>query len=151
MKFLTTLVFMLLVVPAAAEKPAFKTIKMDASRLEFRFGDQEGQFELACKHVIIESTQDWSVMCGETGKPWGVHEFTVHLRVRAYPSPKPPRLSYEILHWVTDQDTPVNKGGRFTGSTIWFRLEDPAELTSLDLGQDVRDTYVLRMHLKVNP
>ena len=98
--------------------------------LVFRYIPLERLGSLECEHILADPlSQDWVVRCGK-------EEFRVHLWVSAYEHPTAPRLSYEILYWVSALTA---RPSQTTGSTLWFHLNDPSELHSLDLSQQIEE------------
>lgn len=124
-------------------RPVRLEIQLTPEQLQFEFGSQDGEFTVPCTHHLENAlTQDWAVKCGDRA-------YTVHLWLRAYPKNTSPRLSYEVLHWVTDRNVKAGQPGQFFGSTIWFRLEDPSAMTSLDLSNDAENIMVLRTRIRL--
>ena len=99
--------------------------------LRFRYLPVEGDEPSSCEHVLVNpESQDWAVRCGK-------NEFRVHLWVTPYEHPTSPRMSYEILYWVTQ----LNRDGTraMTGSTVWFHLEELSKLGKLELMQQIEN------------
>ncbi len=84
-----------------------------------------------CTHKRIRDLPDWQVRCGEK-------EFVAHVIIREYRREEEPRVSYEILYWVTDRNGPTT---RFHSGTSWIRLKKPTSLDSLTLSQGVENDY----------
>ena len=57
--------------------------------------------------------------------------------VTEYTHPTAPRLSTEVLYWVTDLTDPNNARG--TSTTVWFNVNDPTTLSSIDVTESVDD------------
>jgi hypothetical protein len=108
-----------------------------AGQLRFRYIPFEHGEILPCRHELLdEASRDWAVKCSdEQGR--GLKQFTVHLWVTRLERTREPRLSYEVLYWITDRTRP--NAPRGSSSTIWFHFRDPSELHSLELGQGVSD------------
>lgn len=113
--------------------------------LRFNYRPFEEGEALACRHKIKDSqAQDWDVLCGEGKK------YVVHLWVTAYTRDVRPRVSYEILYWVTDVSRPDRSSG--SGATTWVHLQDPSALDAIETRQSVdNDTAGLYLELRFLP
>jgi hypothetical protein len=123
------------------------TEKLDYQGVHFTFGSQDGDLVYDCTNEIFPASGDLAVVCSRPHAPTDVWKFTVHLRLFKHERPTAPKLSYELLYWVTDEQLIGGKPGQFTGSTIWFNLAESTPLTSLDAGQDIENTMVLNLHV----
>lgn len=118
--------------------PKVQALPVHPDQVRFEFASQDGEIQVPCKHDRkSDFNPDFSVFCGD-------REFTVHLYVTTYRRPVAPKMSYEILYWVTNHKASPGTGAKYPGSTIWFRLKEPSALHELDLSQDIEDTFVLR-------
>jgi hypothetical protein len=143
-------VFLLTAIPAIAQNYDLKP-----EQLTFTYRSFEGGEDLKCTQELeSEASQDWSVVCkssaesknGEASKT-SLRTYRVHLWLTAYTHPQPPRLSYEILYWVTDL---TNRKTESAGSTTWFHLRDPSALDSLEIRQSVEnDTAGLYLEIRL--
>lgn len=120
-----------------------RAVNVRAAQLNFEFGSQDGGLVYKCTHQLIPSLNDFKVICIRPEAPTDKWEFTAHLRLFVHERPQAPKLAYEFLYWVTDHQLIGGKMGQFTGSTIWFNLQDKTPLMSLTAGQDIQNTYVL--------
>lgn len=113
--------------------------------LRFSYRPFEEGEALSCRHKIKDAqAQDWEVFCGERKK------YVVHLWVTAYARDTRPRLSYEILYWVTDVGRPDRSSS--SGATTWVHLQDPAALDAIETRQSVdNDTAGLYLELRFLP
>ena len=126
---------------------AMTTEKLDYQGVHFDYGSQDGDVNYGCVHEVLPSSGDLAVTCSRPEAPTDILKFTVHLRLFKHERPTAPKLSYELLYWVTDEQLLGGKPGQFTGSTIWFNLAEATPLMSLDAGQDIENTMVLRLHV----
>lgn len=135
--------------PAAAPTPA-PAQPMAAPRMTFEFASQDGDIVESCNYALVEATQEFGVTCGE-GTP-NVKKFTAHVRLFKHDDPNPaanaPKVSYEVLYWVTDYQAKLGEGGHFVGSTTWFRFKDDSALHSISVSQDVEETFELRLDVE---
>lgn len=120
-------------------------LRITPEMLRFHYRPFEEGEALACRHKIKDSqAQDWDVLCGEGKK------YVVHLWVTAYSRDVRPRLSYEILYWVTDVSRP--EGSSSSGATTWVHLQDPSALDAIETRQSVdNDTAGLYLELRFLP
>lgn len=136
---------------AIAAAPAGGSLEIRADQLQFEFGSQDGAFTYPCTHQMTDPVmRDWEITCGDPQRPGTTRHYTLHLRVFLFLHNTTPKMNFQILHWITDQQVPVTDPGHFVGSTVWFRLNDLSGLHSLDVSQDVENTNSLRMSLKLN-
>lgn len=139
-------------VPAPQRPAQGAPLAISAGQLEFEFGSQDGDMVFPCRHKLLNPiTQDWEVVCGDQAKPDTIRKYTVHLWVKTYTRPTPPKMSYEVLHWVTDHQAKPGSGSQYVGTTLWFRLREPSDLHSIDLAQDVESVNSLRTRILVKP
>ena len=124
-----------------------KEYPVELSRLELAYESSDGETYLPCQ-VADENplAHDFRVKCGEqNGK--ALREYTVHLWVSEYTKSISPRMSLEILYWVTDwRDfrSPVSHS-----STFWLHFDDPTNLQGMELSQGVdQDLASLRLKFR---
>lgn len=115
-------------------------VGIQPSMVKFHYAEVDGNGALDCAATLQnELSQDWLVTCGPK-------KYTVHLWVTAYPHSTVPRLSYEVLYWITDISIPGQAHGAST--TVWFHLKDPSYLSLLQIRLGVEnDTAVLALDL----
>jgi hypothetical protein len=140
------LLFSLLTSMAFAQEKK-RTLELNASQLRFEFASQDGDLLYQCTHEFIDSLLDYSVTCFRAEAPDFKWNFIVHPRLFVHERPKPPHLSYELLFWVTDRQLTGGQLGQFLGTTMWLHLHDASPLMGLDIGQDIQNTFVLRMYV----
>ena len=128
--------------------PVGGNLRITPAMLKFQYQDFDGIFSINCVHAVeTAESQDWKVTC--TNGPKTISkQFSVHLWVTQYPRPSDPRVSYEILYWVTDLSNPHKPTA--ASSTIWVHLKDPSELSGLELAQGV-DEDTAGLYLTINP
>lgn len=127
-----------------------QTALLSKQALHFEYGTQDGEITMPCTFEMSLKTYDFHLICGEEGKFGGPKRFTVHLRLKRYPAPTPPKLRYELLYWVIDHQTPVTENGRYAETTLWFRLQEPSDLHSLSVAQTIQDVHELRMDINLS-
>jgi hypothetical protein len=129
--------------------PEAGNFKITPEMLRFRYQAFDGSVVLQCHHEIQnELSQDWKVQCQN---PEGTmkRSYVVHLWLTAYSRQQAPRLSYELLYWISDHSHPAKI--QSSGSTIWFHLNDPSALHSLQASESVEnDTAGLYLDLKTS-
>ncbi|MGE3684484.1 MAG: hypothetical protein AB7G93_22425 [Bdellovibrionales bacterium] len=131
--------------------PLEASLSIPTQNIRFTYAAQGGELSYSCRHEVNHPiAKDWDVECGDESAPHTVRRFTVHFRIWAHSKTTSPRLTYEVLFWVTHHGMPVGSGARYLGSTIRFHLDKPSDLRVLDLAQDVEDTYVLRAQVLFN-
>lgn len=121
----------------------------EGPKLEFFYGYQDGEMTVPCDYKLNPRTLDFELTCGEAGKQGGVSKFTAHVRVKVFEQSKSPKMSYEVLYWIQDHQIPWTENGHFQGTTFWFRLDEPSQLMSIDVSQDVQKVKTVRMRLKL--
>ncbi len=119
-------------------------LPLKADTLTFSYEPFENGTILTCTHSLEDANaQDWNVTCknaaGNTEK-----SYRVHLWVTSYERTSVPKLSYELLYWVTDK-----KSGESAGSTTWLHLKDASSLYGLDVRQSV-DADTAGLYLKID-
>ena len=116
-------------------------LKLTAENLTFTYQPHEAAGS-DCRHKLVDpAAQDWEVECD------GGKKYRVHLWVTAYPHTSPPKLSYEVLYWVTDHKAAAGTGNH--GATVWFHLQEPSALTGLGLYAAIEnDTASLRLDIR---
>ena len=126
--------------PLRSELPG-NDLNFLSEQLHFSHSTYEGDSVLKCKHRLENAeSRDWAVDCFDSN---GVlaKKFKVHLWVTAYTKAQIPKLSFEILYWITDvtrSHQPV--GG---GSTHWIHLKEPTDLSlSQSTDQDTAALYL---------
>ncbi len=102
--------------------------------MKFEYQDFEGTTRYKCSHSLENAlSQDFLVDChDELGAV--KRRYRVHLWVTAYHRQISPKLSFEILYWLSDLSNNVVEG---SGTTTWVNLKDAANLHSLYLSQSV--------------
>lgn len=115
--------------PAAfADSPAPIRKNLPSDVLRFRYETYDRTKALNCKHALSNaavSPYDWDVKCfHEDGRL--AKRFDVHLALSIYERTTLPRLSIELLYWISGE-----------GATTWFHFNDPTTLRSLQTGQTV--------------
>jgi hypothetical protein len=126
-------------------------IILDTSALSFEFADQDGQISYPCTYTTIASANDINVKCSRADQPNVSWSFTVHARLFMHPHTASPKLSYELLYWITDHQVPSGDQGKYPGTTLWLNLDEPSQLVSFDISQDIETTWVLKMSLRLKP
>jgi hypothetical protein len=127
--------------PALASLPG-GNLKITPEMARFNYRPFEEGEALACEHQLKDpAAQDWEVSCGDQKK------YVVHLWVTAYTHESEPRMSYEILYWVTDMSRPDHTSS--SGATTWVHLKDPSALAAIETRQSVdNDTAGLYLELR---
>lgn len=123
-------------------------LPITAEKIRFHYSTFEPWITLPCTHQIEHGpSQDWKVVCEDSDQRYR-KEYVVHLWVKAYKRDRFPRLSYELLYWVTDRSSSTGRPSG-TGATIWFHLNDPTSLHSIQASQSVEnDTAGLYLEFK---
>lgn len=105
--------------------------------VQFRYVSSDGDFQLDCKHYESAAPHGFRVVCGAGT----VHqrEYAVHLIVRGFRRAQVPRVSYEILYWITDRNVPIQRA--FSSGTSWIRFNDASDAHSMTLTQSVENDY----------
>ena len=117
----------------AADQPG--NLKITPDMLFFHYSTFDAGETMDCKPTVENAdSQDWRVVCSNSKSR---REYTVHLWVSIYTHSAAPLLSYEILYWVTDLTDPAHSIQ--TGSTVWFHVNDPTSLASLEISDTVDD------------
>ncbi|MBY0316967.1 MAG: hypothetical protein K2Q26_15715 [Bdellovibrionales bacterium] len=142
------LVFSLLASISFAQESK-RDVELKATQLRFEFASQDGDLLYQCTHEFIDSLLDYSVTCFREEAPDYKWNFIVHPRLFVHERPQPPHLSYELLFWVTDRQLTGGHLGQFLGTTLWLHLQDATPLMGFEIGQDVQNTFVLRMHVRL--
>lgn len=150
--FLKKIVFFSLITTSSlAHAKEKKSVALRDSQIRFEFVSQDGDLLYKCSHEPIPSLMDYEVTCAREEAPADKFKFVVHARLFVHERPEAPKLSYELLYWVTDRQLTGGKLGQFTGTTLWFNLQDNVPLMSFVAGQDIQNTYVLRMYVELLP
>lgn len=148
--FFTKIVFSLLITsPSLASIKEKKSVALRDSQIRFEFASQDGDLLYNCTHELIPSLMDYEVICAREKAPEDKFKFVVHARLFIHERPEAPKLSYELLYWVTDRQLTGGKLGQFTGTTLWFNLQENVPLMSLTAGQDIQNNYVLTMFINL--
>lgn len=139
-----------IVLPASGQGIPFPSHNFRISKDQIRFFYQsfDGQTTYACEHQIEnELGQDWSVICrDEAGKRR--KEYGVHLWLKAVRRTRQPKLSYELLYWVTDRTGPQVR--KYSGTTIWFHLNETSKINRIEAGMSVENDFArLQLELKI--
>lgn len=121
---------------------AAMAITLASNKLKFRYEHFEGTPSIECRHEpLMELPYDWTVVCGDK-------KYTVHLALTAYPKAVEPKLSYELLYWVTEHKSPTEVVSN--GSTTWFHMREKGDLMGVDVRQSV-DNDQAGLYLTVSP
>jgi hypothetical protein len=132
-------IFLILVITFLA---SLSMASIQPSMLHFEYRSTDGNEKLACVHQIQNAAaQDWLVTCGNK-------KYSVHLWVSAYIHEKAPKLSYEVLYWVSDLSVQGQPHGSST--TVWFHLQDPSYLSLLQVSLGVENDSA-QLHLDLDP
>lgn len=137
--FIISVIFLLstnLPTTAVAQSLPGHNYPITPDNLKFTYQSHDGEISLKCTHALEDAmSQDWLVTCSDAEKEMQ-RTYRVHLWVTAYERQVQPKLSLEILYWVTDitRETPVG-----SSSTIWFHLNDPSSLNSIQISQGVEN------------
>jgi hypothetical protein len=113
-----------------------QNLRLNPESLTFVYQDYSGETRFRCQQRLEnELSQDWIVEChneiGEVKKA-----YRVHLWVTRYERKVQPKVSFEILYWLTDL-LKMSVAKTSTGSTTWVNLKEPSDLHSLSLSQSV--------------
>lgn len=110
-------------------------LSSDASAETLRFSHQTydaSRTRTECSHVLNNpDSRDYTVNRIEAR---GIKTYRVHLWVTSYSHPTPPKLTLEILYWVTDLNHHV--GG---GTSTWINLTESTGVHSVQMGQAVEN------------
>jgi hypothetical protein len=137
----------ILVLSLSAYGKSRTPVALKATQLRFEYASQDGDILYKCSHRFLENIMDFEVTCASGEASAKALQFIAHARLFLHERPVSPKLSYEFLYWVTDRQISGGQPGQFLGSTIWFNLQDHTPLVSMVAGQDVQNTFVLRMYV----
>jgi hypothetical protein len=132
-----------------AKEPKVLTLAQD--RLSFSYDSQDGEIVMPCRHSFLPHSQDWALECASADRPNDIKKFTVHLVIKIYHRNQSPKMAYQILYWVIDQQVRSVEPGKYLGTTMWMNFDEPSQLTSLQMGQDVQNIFSLNMKLNLKP
>jgi hypothetical protein len=146
--------FAIVVLAIFASLPAYgrelgQAVAIENSAISFVFEDQDGQMNYPCVFSLIEAAQDFDVKCTRADQPSVKWSFTVHARVFSHPHTTSPKMSYELLYWITDHQVASGSQGKYPGTTLWLNLDEPSQLASFEIAQDIETTWALKMHLEL--
>lgn len=114
--------------------------KLPSEVLDFKYQSFDGQIVYKCNHKEINEWGDWEVICGDKSQKI----FSVHLLVNKYTRPRLPRVSFEILYWITDRKTM-----EAAGATTWLHLRNESDLYAINASQSTaEDTAGLYLNIK---
>ncbi len=104
--------------------------------------------QLQCKHYLEnELSQDWKVDCYDSAGRLR-KRYRVHLWLSQIVRDRSPRMSLELLYWVTDLSPGTRPSSM--GTTLWFHFVEKAPMHSLSASQSVENetaALVLEMDL----
>jgi hypothetical protein len=123
-------------------------IPITNSNLHFEFSSQDGELTYPCTQAFLPDSRDFSIHCVRAADIW---DFIVHLRLFRHDREVSPKMSYELLFWVNDERLQNGNPGEYIGTTLWFRFAEPSPLLSLEAGQDIENTMVLRALVDLPP
>ena len=106
-----------------------------ATQMSFKYQSFDGEQIVPCNYKLInEMAQDWQVICE---KDTFKRQYTVHLWITEFPKQNEPKLSAEVLYWVTEVGGPAPH--KSNGSTIWFHLKDNTRMQGITVSQSVEN------------
>ena len=133
---------------ATADETAPPRLTITPKMLRFTYQGFEGDNYFPCTHALESAeAQDWKLICKNPNGP-GTRQFRIHLWVTAYTHTNAPKLSYEILYWVTDLSDSAHIVA--VGGTTWLHLSEPSALAGIELSQSVENDTA-GVYLKLNP
>jgi hypothetical protein len=102
------------------------------NEVRFTYRSFDGAFSYACEHSLLNESNpyDWSVRCYDGERLKG--KYVAHLALSQYLHPKPPRVSLELLYWLTGSGIESE-----AGSTTWFHLRDETSVMEVSSSQTV--------------
>lgn len=111
----------------------------------FNYSSQDGAIYLNCEYEKLQSEPEfYRVTCGKA--PGLIKVFDVRFRVRQMGYS--PRVSYELVFWVTDRNL---KDRYDQGQTTWITL-DQGQILNVTMHQDVENSYaVLMLRYRIDP
>jgi hypothetical protein len=118
---------------AAPRAGAKKTsVPLPAEKIQFTYQSFDGAFVYECEHAITnaENPYDWTVRCYEGEKLRG--KYVAHVALTQYTHPSAPRLSLELLYWLTGSGIESE-----AGSTTWFHLREASSIMEVSSSQTV--------------
>jgi hypothetical protein len=136
---------------AAKETKGPNVLTLAQDRLSFSYDSQDGEIVMPCRHTFLPHSQDWALECASADRPNDIKKFTVHLVIKIFHRNQSPKMAYQILYWVIDQQIRSVEPGKYLGTTMWMNFDEPSQLTSLQMGQDVQNIYTLNMKLNLKP
>jgi hypothetical protein len=116
--------------PRAGSKKA--GIPLPAEKIRFTYQSFDGAFVRECEHALTSAGNpyDWSVRCYEGEKLRG--KYVAHIALTQYTHPSAPRLSLELLYWLTGTGIESE-----AGSTTWFHLREASSVMEVSSSQTV--------------
>jgi hypothetical protein len=117
---------------------------LEGDRIRFTYQSFDGAFAYACEHSLVTEANpyDWAVRCYDGEKLKG--RFVAHIALSQYPHTKPPRVSLELLYWLTGTGIESE-----AGSTTWFHLRDETSVMEVSSSQTV-DQGTAGLYLDIN-
>ena len=130
------------------------TYHLTPTQLKFTYQNFEGDLNVHCTHSLEDAdAHDWLVHCEKAkiarkGIKAFTRDYRVHLWLTKYERTLTPKLSLEILYWVTDRTTSPATGH---STTNWLHFKEPSQLTgtSFSVGVD-QDTAGLYLDIDLN-
>jgi hypothetical protein len=145
------LVMILFVGPrlARAQVPGANLL-LAPDNLHFRYESFDGSVQAACTHALESAaSQDWAVHCEDSK---GLErEYRVHLWITEYTHSESPKMSLEILYWVTPLGS---QAAAPSSSTIWLHFAEPSAPVGFSLAQGLENDTAglyLDIHLASGP
>jgi len=109
-------------------------VKLDPEKMKFEYWSFDGSIHLRCTHKIEnEFSQDWRVRCVSDDQKTS-RDYSVHLWLTQYLKKDPPKMSVELLFWVTDHSV---KPLDFYSSTTWFHFATESKFMGFQTSQGV--------------
>jgi hypothetical protein len=128
-----------------ASEARAQNFRLTPENLKFEYISFDSEIRYHCQHKLENAaSQDWLVECrddfGSLQK-----QYRVHLWVTGYHRAVAPKLSYEILYWLSDL---MQQPATGHGSTTWLNLKEGGELHSISVNQSV-DGNVAGLYLDI--
>lgn len=124
-----------------------KNYRLTPEQLRFEYLLFDGSGSYMCKHFLEDAlSQDWRIDCLNTD---GIIQksYRVHLWLKAYSRQHEPKLSYELLYWISDLSRSPKIEGHST--TVWFHLKDPSALSGMRVSLGV-DGDLAGLYMDIN-
>jgi hypothetical protein len=122
--------------------PVF-AIEITSEMISFRYTPNELPFVNCSHHPTRAGNGDWTVKCLFYKQ---VKEFSVHLVAKKHLRHQKPATRMELLYWVTER-TPFLGPAHYSGTTLFFQMEERSTPYSFQVGQMVDNGYA---HLDLN-